>query len=75
MVNKITFNKKAHGLSEDLYTPSNQRKEREEEFWDLIKKLKDETKFGDKVVADKYKVKEGFDKFIKNDKTNPDKKY
>lgn len=74
-VQNILANKRAHGLAEELYTPAFQKKEREEEFWNLIKQLKEETKFGDKVVAEKYKVKDNFEKLINSEKCNLDNKY
>lgn len=37
--------------------------------------MKEETKFGDKVISEKYKLKDDYEMLIKGDKTNPEKRY
>lgn len=68
-------NLKAVGLPVFLFTPDTAAKEMQGDFFGLVKAIEEETKFGDKVVAERTKVKDDVDKFFTRDRVDPTKKY
>lgn len=45
------------------------------DFFGMIKSIKEETELGDKVVAERYKVKDEVDKYFHKDRIDPSKPY
>jgi len=68
-------NLKAAGLPLFLFTPDGSAKEMQEDFFGMIKSIKEETRFGDKIIAERYKVKDEVDKYFHRDRVDPTKKY
>jgi hypothetical protein len=47
----------------------------QDDFFGMIKSIKEETRFGDKLVAERYKVKDEVDKYFHKDRVDITKKY